>query len=131
MNRVYQYVLTIKPLTIAVMQLIGWTLMAIFLFSLATRAQSTDCPSDKVCLTQAQAAKYLTLEDTVKAQEIEILALKKAVLDQKEVTVDAKIALAEKTGELIGAKQQIVECSQTKELLIKYGRVRKFGLINF
>lgn len=108
------------------------TCVLLFLmFVVATHAQTTDCPADKVCLTQAQAAKYLTLEDTVKAQEIEILALKKAVLDQKEVTVDAKIALAEKTGELIGARQQIVECSQTKELLIKFGRVRKFGLINF
>lgn len=107
-------------------------LTSIFILVAAGSANGqTECPADRVCLTQAQAAKYLTLEDTVKAQEAEILALKKAVLDQKEVTVDAKIALAEKTGELIGAKQQIVECSQTKELLIKYGRVRKFGLINF
>lgn len=114
-------------------------LLCLIFFTTATTLSATaqtastaqDCPVDRVCLTQAQAAKYLTLEDTVKAQENEILALKKAVLDQREVTVDAKIALAEKTGELIGAKQQIVECSQDKEMLIKFGRVRKFGLINF
>lgn len=108
----------------------GASLLVLMVGTISGYAQ-TDCPADKVCLTQAQAAKYLTLEDTVKAQEIEILALKKAVLDQKEVTVDAKIALAEKSGENTVLKQQIVGCNADKELLIKYGRVRKFGLINF
>ena len=91
----------------------------------------TDCPADRVCLTRDQAAKYLTMEDTVKAQEAEILALKKAVLDQKEVTVDVKIELARTVGELTAVKQAIVRCDADKEMLIKFGRVRKFGLINF
>lgn len=91
----------------------------------------TPCPTNRVCITQAQAAHYLTLEDTVKALENENLALKKAVLDQKEVTVDVKIEFARTVGELTGAKQAIVNCNADKEMLIKFGRVRKFGLINF
>ena len=99
-------------------------------FALSVQGQ-TDCPPDKVCLTQAQAAKYLTLEDTVKAQQNEILALKQAVLDQKLVTMDVKIELARTVGELTGAKQALVRCDVDKDLLVKYGRVRKLGLINF
>lgn len=108
-----------------------WVFLIVIAGYGAALGQTTDCPADRVCLTREQAAKYLTLEDEKKALEKENLALRQAILDQKEVTVDVKIALAEKTGELIGAKQQIVECSADKELLIKFGRVRKFGLINF
>lgn len=93
--------------------------------------QTTDCPADKVCLTQQQAAKYLTLEDTVKAQENEILALKQAVLDQKLVTMDVKIELAKTVGQLTATQQAIVQCNVDKEMLIKFGRVKKNGFINF
>lgn len=106
-------------------------LILFFASALTALSQSTDCPTDRVCITKDQAAKYLTLEDTVKAQENEILALKKAFLDQKEVTVDVKIEFARTVGELTGAKQSLVTCNADKEMLIKYGRVRKFGLINF
>lgn len=97
------------------------TLFVLFV-SVVTHAQATDCPPDKVCLTQEQAAKYLTLEDTVKAQEKEILSLKGAVLDQKLVTVDAKIALAEKSGENTALKQQIVDLRADNQFLLTNGR---------
>lgn len=95
-------------------------------------AQVSECPADKVCLSQQQAAKYLTLEDTTKAQETEILALKQAVLDQKLVTMDAKIALAEKSGENSILKQQLVDVRGDFQYLLAHGRKRCVVLcVNF
>jgi hypothetical protein len=108
-----------------------WAFSILILLAGCGVAFGQDCPPDKVCLTQAQAAKYLQLEDELTAVKKENLALQQAVLDQKLVTMDAKIELARTVGELTGAKQALVRCDVDKEMLIKFGRVRKFGLINF
>lgn len=111
-------------------RLASFMVVSLGAFAFSAQAQ-TDCPADKVCLTQEQAARYLTFEDTVKAQEKEILALKQAVLDQKLVTMDVKIELAKYIGENTVLKQSIVRCDADKEMLIKFGRVKKNGFLVF
>lgn len=106
-----------------------FVLIALVLFSYAVAGQSSDCPSDRVCLTREQAAHYLTLEDTVKAKDAEIAAknneiatLKLQVVEQKEITVDVKIALAREVGEKTGAQQALMQKNAEFEFLLKNGR---------
>jgi hypothetical protein len=106
-------------------------ILAVLMTAFASYAdgQTTDCPPDKVCLTQQQAAKYLALEDEKRAIERENLTLKQAVLDQKEVTVDVKIELAKQIGEKTGAQSEAVRLQAIVDFLLKNGR-KKCGVFS-
>lgn len=93
------------------------------------QAQAQDCPPDRVCMTKDQAAHYLTLEDTVKAKDAELVAkdgeiatLKVALADQKNITADVKIELAKTVGEKTGAEQALIRRNAEFEFLLKNGR---------
>jgi hypothetical protein len=93
-------------------------------------AQRTDCPPDRVCITEAQARQALIDADTVKAQAAEIAAKDQAITDLKAELANLRIELAKTTGEKTGAEQQVVRQSAIVDLLLKYTRPKKIGLIN-
>lgn len=104
-----------------------WLIACLFTLAGASMAQdpaAIDCPADRVCITLDQARQALVDADTVKAQANEILTLKQALIDQKEVTVDIKIELARVMGEKTGADQAVVRLQAQNEFLLKYGRKR-------
>jgi hypothetical protein len=97
-----------------------------------TFAQTVDtCPVNRVCLTVEQARQALIDASTVKAQEQQILDLKKAILDEKSVTLDVKIELAKTMGQLTATQSENVRLAALVELLSKLVRPKKIGLINF
>jgi hypothetical protein len=88
------------------------------------------CPPDRVCITVEQARQALLDRDTVKAQESQILDLKKAILDEKSITLDVKIELAKTTGQLTGVQGENVTLRALVDVLIKNARPKKNGFIN-
>jgi hypothetical protein len=104
-------------------------LAIVILFPLYGHGQTTNCPADKVCLDRDQAAKYLVIEDTLKATEKELMDVKQALLDQKGLTVDVKIELAKVMGEKTGAEQWVVRLTAMVEFLNKNGR-KKCGVFS-
>lgn len=82
-------------------------------------AAQTDCPPDKVCLTVEQARQALIDSDTVKAQAVEIKALKDArELDKAELQ-NLRIELAKMTGDKTGAEQMVVRLTAIIDVLLK------------
>lgn len=90
---------------------------------------ANSCPPDKVCLDRDQAAKYLTIEDTLKATEKENLTLKQAVLDKSIEILNVKIDLARVMGEKTGSDQMVVRLQAQNEFLLKNGR-KKCGVFS-
>ncbi len=84
-------------------------------------AQSSDCPSANGCvtITREAAVKAVTDAETVKAQAAEILILKQAISDQKDVTEKLKIEYAEAKGENTALKQNAVSDRAIIDLLVK------------
>lgn len=119
----------VRPLFIDLIAKVVGLVLGVVLGVTIGGAQTVDCPPDKVCLDRDQAAKYLTIEDTLKATEKENLALKQALIDQKGLTVDVKIELAKVIGEKTGAEQQVVRLTAMVEFLNKNGR-KKCGIFS-
>jgi hypothetical protein len=91
----------------------------------------TECPPDKVCLTIEQARQALIDSDTVKAQQVEIKAQKDAIELYKAEIANLRIELAKMTGDKTGAEQMIVRLTAIVDFMLKNGRTKKYGLINF
>lgn len=109
-----------------------FTITLIAVATVATFAQSASpCPSGLVCISPQAARKALQDSDTVKAQEQQILDLKKAILDEKSVTLDVKIELAKTTGQLTGVQGENVTLRALVDLLVKSTRKKSIGLIAF
>jgi hypothetical protein len=109
------------------------TFVAVFLCLLAVTASSqtvSTCPAGFVCITPEAARAALIAQDTVKAQENQILDLKKAILDEKSITLDVKIELAKTTGQLTGVQGENVTLRALVDVLIKNARPKKNGFIN-
>lgn len=77
------------------------------------------CPADKVCISREAALKAVENAETVKAQAVQIEALKKAIDDEKDVANALKIQFAEKSGENTALKQNAVADRAIIELLLK------------
>ncbi len=105
-----------------------------FLLTLAAHAQ-TPAPSptpDTVTITREAAIKCLTDSDQVKADAIEIAALKKAVEDYKSLVNDLKVELGKTAGENMQLKSSAVRADAIIDLLLKNTKARnKYGLIVF
>lgn len=89
------------------------------LLTAAIGVKAQDCPADKVCISPATARKAIADDATVKAQVIEIAALKQAIQDEKDVATKVKIEYAEKVGENTALKQNDVSNRAIIEILLK------------
>lgn len=79
----------------------------------------TECPKTLVCITVEQARQALIDSDTVKAQAIEIKALKDArELDKAELQ-NLRIELAKIMGDKTGAEQMVVRLTAIVDVLLK------------
>lgn len=101
----------------------------IFLSALAGYSQ--DCPPDKVCITREAAVQALKGSDTVKAQADEIKAKDQAINDLKNVIKGLEIDLAKMSGDKTGAEQMVVRLTAIVDFMLKNGRTKKYGVINF
>jgi hypothetical protein len=105
------------------------------IFMLATceyaHAQAANCPQGMVCITPDAARHMLEQDDKVKALEAEGQANDKAIADLKQIANDLKVSLAKTTGELTGEQSANVQNRAIIDLLLKYARPKKFGVINF
>lgn len=97
---------------------------------LTVAGQNTDCPADKVCISREAAVKLLQADDRAKALEAENAVLKQAVEDHKAIETTLKIELAKMSGELTGSQQMNVRQTAIIDVLIKFVRPKKVGLIN-
>lgn len=132
------------------MRLIFITAFLLILCPVAAFCQSA-CPSmpaGTVCISQEAAnvaaanarelaatrGKIAVLEEAVKQKDANAEELKDAnaknVADLKDALSKTQIELAAKTGQLIGAEAEKTRMSAMIELLLKYARPKKFGLIN-
>lgn len=89
------------------------------------------CPAGKVCITVEQARQALVDADTAKAQAVEIKALNDAIDQYKAEIANLRIELAKMTGDKTGAEQMIVRLTAIVDFMLKNGRTKKYGIINF
>lgn len=96
-----------------------FTLAFILLGLVLTSYAQQECPADKVCISPAAARKAITDDATVKAQAVQIDALKQAVQDEKGVSNDLKIKFAEVSGRNDELRQAQVSDRAIIEILLK------------
>ena len=115
------------------LQIIAYTLLVYFGFTIAVVAQTTppNCPDGFVCITPAAARAALEAGDKVKALEAEAKAKDQAIDDLKKLLADSRIEFARCSGEATILKQRAVSDAAEKELLFKMVRPKKFGIIVF
>ena len=106
-------------------------LIALVLLIGQAQGQVSDCPADKVCLTREQAVEALQNRDKVKALEEREKALEEARKIDAETIANLKLELAKMTGDKTGAEQMIVRLSAIVDFMLKNGRTKKYGIINF
>jgi len=104
--------------------------LALLIGAKAANAQTTDCPPDKVCITREAALKAIADGDTVKAQAAQIETLNKAIADLKAEIENVRREYVAASSEATALKQQQVRDAAIIELLLKYARPKKIGLIN-
>jgi predicted nucleic acid-binding Zn-ribbon protein len=75
---------------------------------------------------------YLSRDDKAKALDAEVVTLKKAIDDTKDIITDLKVELAKATGTLTGSQQSMVDARATIQVLSANCKARnRIGLINF
>ncbi len=90
-----------------------------------------DCPPDKVCITVEQARQALIDSDTVKAQQELIKARDTAIEQYKAEIANLRIELAKMSGDKTGSEQMVVRLTAIIDFMMKNGRTKKYGIINF
>lgn len=108
-----------------------FTMLLVLAAAISASAQSVDCPLNMVCISPEAGRKALQDSDTVKAQAAEIKVKDQAIVGLKSEIARMQIELAKTTGELTGAEKQIIRCEARTDILLKYVRPKKIGLINF
>lgn len=93
--------------------------------------QPADCPKDLVCISRQAAEKALQDSDTVKAQAAELAVKDKAIADLKDEIDKMRTEYVRASTEASDLKQQQVRDAAIIELLLKYAKPKKFGIINF
>lgn len=106
------------------------SILFITLFFACAAAAQTVTPAT-VTISKEAAVKCLENADRAKALETEVAAKDTAIDDLKKVITDLKTELAKTTGQLTGEQQQNVQNRAIIELLLKYARPKKNGVINF
>lgn len=103
----------------------------LIIFLAASMKAQTACPPEYVCLTAEQARKYLTLADESKAKDAEIAAKNQALKDFEKLVNDLKLEVAKISAEKTASEQMNVRLTAIIDFMLKNGRVKKIGLINF
>ena len=104
------------------------TIVFLLLFvPLAVNAQTTD---DTVCISRAAAIKALEDSDARKALEAEAKVKDQAIADLKAEIANMRLEYVKAAAETTALKQQAVRDAAIIELLLKYARPKKVGLIN-
>lgn len=93
--------------------------------------QPETCPQNLVCISREAALKALADADRVKALEVEIKVKDDAVAAFRAEVNAMRVEFARVSGEATALKTNAVRDSAIIELLMKYARPKKFGLINF
>lgn len=91
----------------------------ILFFAAAIGVKAQECPADKVCISPEAARKAVENGETVKAQAVQIDALKQAVLDEKGNTHKVELQFAEVSGELTAFKQEAVRRDAWLDMALK------------
>lgn len=105
---------------------------ALLLFgAIAVNAQ-TDCPHPSGCVTISREAALKALADSerVKALEAEIKVKDDAIDSFREELNKIRVEFARVSGEATGLRTNAVRDAAIIELLLKYSRPKKIGLIN-
>lgn len=89
-----------------------------------------DCPPTLVCISREAALKALADADRVKALEAEIKVKDDAVASFRDELNKMRIEFARVSGEATALKTNAIRDAAIIELLLKYARPKKFGLIN-
>lgn len=124
-------------------------IILLILSPVAVFSQTAECPQGFICLTQAEAnkarenalelaatkEKVQTLEDALKAKDASYNDLKTAK-EKNEADLTERLnkvtnELATKTGQLIGAEAMNVRLTAIIDFMLKNGRTKKYGVINF
>jgi septal ring factor EnvC (AmiA/AmiB activator) len=116
---------------------------------LAAFSQSVECPPSLICLTQAEAnaaaqnareliatrEKITVLESALKSKDDTIREIqetaKKNENDLKEAINRTTAELARTNGQLTGAEAMNVRLTAIIDFMLKNGRTKKYGVINF
>lgn len=99
-------------------------------FASSAHAQ-VNCPESFVCITREAAMKALADSDRVKALESEVKVKDTAVEDMRAELNRMRVEFARVSGEATALRTNAVRDAALIELLMKYARPKKFGLINF
>lgn len=103
----------------------------VVLGAFASSVHGQTCPADMVCISREAALKALADADRVKALEAEIVVKDKAIEDFRDELNKMRIEFARVSGESTALKTNAVRDAAIIELLLKYARPKKFGVINF
>jgi hypothetical protein len=130
---------------------INWKLSVVFIavFAISAAAQSIQCPQMPpgfLCITQeagnraaqlareaaAKDAKIIALEESLTLKDVSIKEIQdtaaKNIADLKDANTKVLISLSASTGELIGARAEIVRQTATIQFLLTNGRKKCNGL---
>lgn len=92
---------------------------------------SAQVPEDKIQISRAAAEKCLKDADRADALEKELAVKNKAIEDLKLEVENLRRQLIEASTTASDLKQQAVRDAAIIELLLKYARPKKIGIINF
>lgn len=110
--------------------LASWAVMFLAVGT-ASAQDSTPCPQGFVCITPQAARKALLDSDTVAAQKTELAAKDQAISDFQKELHSMRIELAKAIGEKTGSEQMVVRLTAIIDFMLKNGRTKKYGVINF
>lgn len=105
------------------------TIILLITFVLAYSA-AAQTPDDTVCISRAAAIKALEDSDARKALEAEAKVKDQAIADLKAEIANMRLEYVKAAAETTALKQQAVRDAAIIELLLKYARPKKVGLIN-
>lgn len=106
-------------------------LIATAILILAGAATANAQQSETVTITREAAIKCLQDSDKLKAVEAEVAAKDQAIEDYKKLVTDLKVELAKAVGEKTGSEQMVVRLTAIIDFMLKNGRTKKYGVINF
>lgn len=131
------------------MKLILTTVALLVLAPLAAFSQTDGTCQGRICISQEAAnraaelarenpvlkEKIAVLEAALKAKDETIAELKatneKNVADLKTALTKTETELSRVTGQLIATEAQMVRFTAIIDFMLKNGRIKKFGVINF
>jgi hypothetical protein len=110
-----------------------WSLLIFVAVAPSASSQAvTDCPHTSGCIVISRdaALKALADADRVKALETEVKVKDEAIASFRDELNKMRVEFARVSGEATALKTNAVRDAAIIELLLKYARPKKFGLIN-